>query len=376
MNLPIQTLKVTRFRSLRDLKVGPFGNVNLITGKNNAGKSSLLEAIRILSTEGSPSTFHSILSYREESTENGGAPLSPSSRNSLSPRDTSTVSSLFSDFPNLAECSDPFVISNEDDFQNITKKIGVKVGWYSELYDAELGQRFVRTEEDLFGDSPGVPFLEIEGPRRNRRIRLDNPRYLSRTFSDIDGTALPCVYLDPFSSRSTSQLAMMWDSIALTAAEEQIVSALKIISPDITDVSMIGSSSSRNRMAIAKSKNYPSPVPLRSFGDGVNRLFGIILSLTCAKGGLLLVDEIENGLHHSSLVKIWEIIFQMSRALNVQIFATSHSWDCIDAFQDAANNDSAEGTLIRLTSKGDKIIPTMLKEDELRIAARDQIELR
>ena len=168
----------------------------------------------------------------------------------------------------------------------------------------------------------------------------------------------------------------MWDSIALTAAEEQIVSALKIISPDINDVSMIGSNGSRTRMAIAKSLNYPTPIPLRSFGDGVNRLFGIILSLTCAKGGILLIDEIENGLHHSSLVKIWKVIFQMSRELEVQVFATSHSWDCIEAFQEAANGDDAEGTLVRLTNREDKIISTLLKEDELRIAARDQIELR
>lgn len=371
MELPIQTLKINRFRSLRDVTIGPFGDVNLITGKNNAGKSSLLEAIRILSTEGSPSTFESILSYREEGN------LDRRSK-ATSPTDSSAVSSLFSGFPNLADCSEPFTISTENSLGENKKQISAKVAWYSEIFDPEAGtRRLIRAQEDLFGDTSGTPYLEIEGPKRNRKIRLDDPRYLNRQFQETESSSTPCIFLDPFSSRSTSQLAMMWDSVSLTEAEKQVVTALQVISPDIVDVSMIGSGgSARDRMAIAKSSTYTSPVPLRTFGDGVNRLFGIILSLSCAKGGVLLVDEIENGLHYSTLTKIWEIIFQMSRSLKVQIFATSHSWDCIEAFQEAANQDTAEGTLVRLTSKGDKIIPTILREDELRIAARDQIELR
>jgi hypothetical protein len=170
---------------------------------------------------------------------------------------------------------------------------------------------------------------------------------------------------------------VLWDSIALKEEEKQVVVALQIISSDIEAVSMIGSDvGSRSRPAIAKSRVYPNPIPLRTFGDGVNRLFGIILSLSCAKGGVLLVDEIENGLHHSILTKVWAVIFQMARTLNVQVFATTHSWDCIKSFQEAANNDAEEGVLVRLTLKGDAVIPTLLREEQLRIASRDQIELR
>ena len=109
MNTPISKLRVTRFRSLRDLTVGPFGRVNLITGKNNAGKSSLLEAIRILVTEGTPSTFYNILNYREEA-----GVSTPELDASLSPDDTTSFSSLFSGFPTLAGCAEPFTISNQN----------------------------------------------------------------------------------------------------------------------------------------------------------------------------------------------------------------------------------------------------------------------
>ena len=290
MNTPISNLQVTRFRSLRELTVGPFGRVNLITGKNNAGKSSLLEAIRILVTEGSPSTFYNILNYREET----GASNHESESN-LSPEDTSFFSSLFSDFPTLAGCAEPFTISNQNGGQTPVKTVSVKVGWYSEEVDPDplLGRRLVKAGTDLFGDYAGIPMLEIELPNtgqvagRRRLLRID-PRRARRGSSEFgEGASTPCVFLDPFSSRSTNQLAVLWDSIALKEEEKQVVAALQIISSDIDAVSMIGAESgSRSRTAIAKSRRYQNPIPLRTFGDGLNRLFGIVLSLSCAKDGV------------------------------------------------------------------------------------------
>jgi hypothetical protein len=373
MSAPISKLRVTRFRSLHDLAVGPFERVNLITGKNNSGKSSLLEAVRILATEGAPSTFYNILNYREEAGSNV-----PEVEAGLSPKDTSSFSSLFSGFPNLAGCAEPFTISNQNGGQSPIKTIAVKVGWYTEQNDPEQGRRFVKAGEDLFGEAAGFPMLEIEAPNRRRLLRIDNSRQYRRVLSEgSEGTQTPCIFLDPFSSRSTSQLATLWDSIALREEEKQVIAALQIISPDIEAVSMIGSDSGpRSRTAIAKSNHYPNPIPLRTFGDGVNRLFGIILSLSCAKGGVLLVDEIENGLHHSILSKVWTVIFRMARSLDVQVFATSHSWDCIEAFQKVANDESEAGVLVRLSACGDTVVPTLFREKELLIAARDQIELR
>jgi predicted ATP-dependent endonuclease of OLD family len=88
---------------------------------------------------------------------------------------------------------------------------------------------------------------------------------------------------------------------------------------------------------------------LRTFGDGVNRLFGVILSLCNARNGVLLVDEIENGLHYSVQTEIWRTIFRLANTLNVQVFATSHSWDCVRAFQEAASESPQDGVLVRLS---------------------------
>ena len=115
---------------------------------------------------------------------------------------------------------------------------------------------------------------------------------------------------------------------------------------------------------------------LRSFGDGLNRLFGIILSLVNAKDGLLLIDEFENGMHYSVQLDVWRAVFGLARRLDVQVVATSHSWDAVEAFQKAASEDPDEGVLIRLSRKGEDILPTLFREDELAVVTRDRVEVR
>lgn len=369
----IRKLQVSRFRSFRDLEIEGFGQVNLITGKNNAGKSTLLEAIRILATQGSHATLQAILSYREES----GQP-SEDSGLQATPEDFGAFCSLFTDFPTIADCVEPLEIAAETDKERETR-VSIKVGWYTEQLDPEAGRRYIPVGGDLFGETGGFPALEVRSGGRTRTIRFDRMRqpFLRSALGTSEGELGPCVYLDPFSSRSTTQLGGMWDAIALTEAEKAVVGALRIISPEIEAVSMIGSNSgSRSRTAIARCAGHAHPVPIRSFGDGVNRLFGIVLSLTAARGGILLVDEIENGLHHSILARVWQTIFDMARDLGLQVFATTHSWDCIEAFQEAARLAPEAGVLVRLTATETGVIPTIFREQDLEIASREKIELR
>ncbi len=103
----------------------------------------------------------------------------------------------------------------------------------------------------------------------------------------------------------------------------------------------------------------------------MQRMFGIALALVNSRNGILLVDEIENGLHYSAQPDVWRLIFRLASRLNVQVFATTHSWDCIEAFQEDTQN---AGLLIRLESKKGKIVATLFDEQELGIATREQIE--
>lgn len=107
------------------------------------------------------------------------------------------------------------------------------------------------------------------------------------------------------------------------------------------------------------------------------RNLGIALAQVNAKDGILLIDEFELGLCYSVQPDLWRFIFRMARSLNVQVFATTHSWDSIEAFERAAREDHQEkGLLIRLESKKGGIGVTLYDERELTIATREHIEVR
>ena len=362
----IKSLEISGFRTLSELVVGEFGRVNLITGKNNAGKSSVLEAIRILTSSGSSRTLFDILKYREEITvaERGGKTFA----------DLGPVTNLFTGFPSEISEETQFSIGALGEFPPQIGRVNARLGWFIRQHEGD-GVYYREAQPDLFPDSEAFPALSLDLRTRKRVIPLD--RLQSRTPVRLeDAPPFPCIYIDPFSSRSTSELGALWDAIALTDVESELVRALQIVSADIQAVSVIGGEDRYGRTAIAKSSHFERPVPLRTFGDGVNRVFGITLSLCSAKGGILLIDEIENGLHFTTQTELWRTIFRLAGALDVQVFATSHSWDCVRAFQEAASESPYDGVLVRLSRVGEQIVPTTFSERELEIATRDQIEVR
>jgi hypothetical protein len=373
--LKIPALSVQGFRSIRTISLSQLGRVNLITGRNNSGKSSLLEALRILATDGSPATLATILHYREEDLgegEEGGR--------AWDSEGLAQVSSLFSGFPKLSEIREPILITTTTGERGL--HLSITLGWFSEQRDPDGMRRLVAQQAELFSPGETMPALvvEIGGGGTKRILPLDYfRRFRSRAYRpDLpEEQRTPCVFLSPFSAEHTSSLGPLWDKIALSEREKDVVEALRIIAPEIEAVSMVGGESTRlPRTAIVKARGFSRPMPLKSFGDGLNRLFGIALSLVNAKDGLLLIDEVENGMHHAIQAEVWDAVFRVAAQLNVQVFASTHSWDCIEAFQQAAARTPEDGVLVRLTRKGDQVLPTVFREDELSIATRDHIELR
>jgi predicted ATPase len=147
--------------------------------------------------------------------------------------------------------------------------------------------------------------------------------------------------------------------------------------PEIDRISLIGGKTDASRVPFVRMKGVPHPFPLKRLGDGVNRLFALALALVHAKGGLLLLDEIENGIHYSLQENVWTFILEISRRLDIQVFATTHSWDCVVAFQSAsASYGAQEGLLTRLERRNGRIVVTQFDESDLKVAEREQIEVR
>lgn len=375
MKPKIGTIAIQRFRAFRELSIEGLGRVNLITGRNNTGKSSVLEAIRILASDASPLVINNILHYREEDIGESEEQVRP-----VDIEGSFQISTLFNGFPQLSESPDPIVISTNGGQRPMT--LTLRVGWFSEERGSDGTRQLVPQQANLFGQPEAVPALVVEIGSAKRLYPLESFRRYSYRRGPYrsefgDEPRMASIFVSPYGGERTAMLGALWDKIALSDSEKDVVEALRIIDAQISAVSMVGGEAPRQmRTAIVRSSTISRPVPLRSFGDGLNRLFGIVLSLVNAKDGLLLVDEFENGMHHTVQLDAWRTVFALAQKLNIQVFATSHSWDSIEAFQKAAAETPEEGVLVRLSRKGEDIIPTLFREDELAVATRDRIELR
>ena len=133
----------------------------------------------------------------------------------------------------------------------------------------------------------------------------------------------------------------------------------------------------RGRRAAAKYSDGRKSVPLRSFGSGAVRLYGLSLALACRKNGFLLIDEVENGIHHSIFENFWRSVLQMADENNVQVIATTQSFDCVKGFARAAVDfQKIEGVLVRMESFERKNYVISYSESELEVVSDQGIEVR
>ena len=109
----------------------------------------------------------------------------------------------------------------------------------------------------------------------------------------------------------------------------------------------------------------------------MNRLFGMILTLVNASGGILLIDEFDNGMHYTVQVNAWRMVFRLARELDVQVLATTHSLDCVAGFrQAAAEREDVDGLLVRVDRLDSLMRVVEYTEEDLRVAIGQRIEVR
>ena len=146
----------------------------------------------------------------------------------------------------------------------------------------------------------------------------------------------------------------MWDQFIQGPGQERVLNWLRLIDPRVQDLAYIAGES-RTRVALLKVEGR-ARIPLSTMGDGLRRMFHIGLAMATASKGILLIDEFENGLHWRVQRELWVALGKAAQEFDVQIFATTHSRDCIGGFVSASKELSIpDATVYRLEREGDEI---------------------
>jgi len=318
----INTLEIEGYRGIRKLAISPLGRVNLVVGMNAVGKSSVLEAIELASSVGDPMRLRSICHRRGEIVgggSNGGEGVI------LDPRH------LFYGHRNSAT----FQISIERN--QVTAEFRTVFEAGSESHPTTLQLSW--SPDDI---SKTIDLIASKGTSLVSMFSGSHPwdRPQERR----------CLFL-PSSGLSQMQVIHELDSVLLTPNETIVLEALQSIDPDIERLAVsLDTVSAEGRFGgvIVNCRNRPPRLPIGTFGEGVWRMLGIALSLTWCKDGILLIDDIDSGLHYTVMERMWKLIFATSKALNVQVFATTHSRDCIESLASIARSDVYENSEVMI----------------------------
>lgn len=373
----LNSFQVSNFRLFQHLEVGKLSRVNLVVGKNNAGKSTFLEAIELYASNASSSVLLDLIESRQETWFSEAQ--SPSQSFLSNP-----VRHLFfgHKLPRVGEEG----ISLGEAFPGT--KLHISTAAYQNKSDNEGTLRKVRiSDTQLDEDLSNIEVFLVtkEGEKTKRLFRLDKDVREVRRSSRMQYERQETEFKYTWQVVSTEnmpnrRLAALWDLTSLTNLESEIISALGLIDDRVSGVAFVEDISkgraSDNRIPLIKIEGVDEPLPLKSMGDGMTRLFHIIVALVNARNGLLLIDEFENGLHWSVQPKVWDIVFQLSEKLNVQVFATTHSRDCIDGFGSAWNKYPELGAFFRLDAKNDFIKITEYTSETLADAIDMDVEVR
>ncbi|MBD2652228.1 AAA family ATPase [Synechocystis sp. FACHB-383] len=345
----LTSLEINKFRRFDFFQLSLLKRVNLLVGQNNSGKTSILEAIKLLYSQASPADFLELSSERNEYDfhikEFNSADLSGLFLG-RDPEDGSFFS----------------LIGTEASRQTLKLVVTVKCN-----FKESLGNMIYEAHVNHISDNLSIN-KQIAFPLYGNNL---NPKIINIKHN-IHNSGINLLSTQ---SLTTDEMIDLFNRLVLTPGENSVVEALQAIDSSIERIAPVNFNG--HGSFLVKIHNCNRQIPIGSMGDGVWRILGLALSIVNAKDGILLVDEIDTGLHYTAMDDMWKMIWQTANDLNVQVFATTHSNDCWKSLAELAStlDDNSDGIAIHRIEKGhDRSIS--YTEKEMAIAAERDIEVR
>lgn len=386
--LPIDNFHIESFRGLRDVTLQRLARCNLLVGKNNCGKTSVLEALAMFAAPLEPSTWAATAGKREgryrsaagrsvpidsirwlfpavNADQGNAANVELSGDGSWFLRQVRVSAAQIRGIPpqppppvqQPAVPASPsllakalHVLFRDVQIRQVGRQVAMTIGPAPDPArgerDEQEGLRLtvfstpasvkLAHGELSFDDrnaDPAAPALELD---------LWPSRGFARLVSSND-RSLPAQYLPPYSHRDEPMQARRYSDLARNAPAYQmeIENILKQLDPNVSRLQLLTEGSNNEPVLFVDYAGHGS-VPVRIVGDGLRRALSIALAVRRARGGLLLIDEIETALHTSALDQFFPWLLQICEDNDVQLFATTHSLEAIAALARALPDDKVD----------------------------------
>lgn len=298
-------IEIERFRGIKYASIEGFKQINLFFGKNNCGKSSLLESLFLASGLSNP--------------------LLPIHVNFMRGYNKSRLNDLKLDFYNL-ESSQPIHIRVENKEKRDLKIRLFEQNQSNVSLNADNTNILSNVEEGKYG----LKFnFKIDEKSFESQLRFDsaNSTDVKRIVSKQYVESLRCTYLSPKYDFNASIQGLK--NILQNKDEHFIIEGLKLIEPRVKDF-IFTDKEMLVDVGLARR------IPVNMMGDGARKIVSLLTAVYDCKDGALLVDEISNGFHYSVMCNLWNVLINAAIRNNTQLFVTTHDVDSIKGLRDAA----------------------------------------
>jgi len=353
----IKKFSIRNFRCFKEIVTEPWERVNLIAGRNNVGKTALLEAI-----------------WMHEGAHNAQLAVRVEKFRGVTSFDTKDFfDELFTEFRSEE------AILLQAEYQD-GKSLALKI------VQAESKQsRPIDTERTDLRSTAGVsPSLVFEASDNSTRIcksefslSIDSRGKPGFFFSGGRGSLRPsAIFVSTGLSKEDKNRvnAEKFSKQVEAKRKGEIVDSLRLIDDRLKGLELV----KRGLVdVISGDVGYDKLLPLSLMGEGMERYLTFVLSIQSAENGIVLIDEIENGFHHSIYPKIWANLAKLARKYNVQIITTTHSYECVEAAHRSFKEDKEYDFILhRLDRVGEKIEDVTYDRETLEAALGSDLEIR
>lgn len=327
-----KSIKIKNLRAITDLEINNLGQVNLFVGQNSCGKTTLLEAIFFLIGATNPKLPVNANTFR-------GLPF--------------VSNKLWDSYFHDMDPTIPIEIGGQI-LATIEEQLLLIRPHHPKQTEAEPVPSDVASPSFAPGDSETT--RELDGLELTYTSSEDPSNKITSAVFLRNGDLIPegtmkrdirGIFVTPFTIYDRR------DRFAKVQRKKRIgevISLLKEIEPNISDLRL-------NEVGLLDVDiGLPSLLPANLMGGGIGKFLSIALAMIDCQNGIVLIDELENGLGYPAQQKIWKALFSWAQELNVQVFATTHSIECVKAFSDSLDTTlfGSEAKLFRIERKEEK----------------------
>ena len=342
--MKFNNLKVSNFRGIDYAELKELKHLNLIVGKNNSGKTSILEAIFVLSGMSNPEILLNINAIRNFRLTNDND---------------------FRYIFNILNLEKPIELSGKVD--NIERAL--KISPYKDT------KRIIGTHKN----NPPFAQANMQGSFypfapsfSHEAVRLENKG------RGIDGLKLS--FKNNGRDQEDVYISLKNETIYLSSLYKEVLNVRYLNSQILLMNGIIDLSSMIRKKQINVGKE--ELFPINVMGDGIIRTLAVLSSMYDMEGGILLLDEVENGLHYSSIAVLWKAILRLLKKLDIQIIATTHSYEALSVLVDTKeelesfNEKTPEVSLYRIERNEDKTKTIHFDNDDFIFGLNQNYEVR